>query len=195
MEVFGGTRLHNVNQLAASHGLAFSTLGSISDQSIAGAVSTATHGCGARFGNLSTFVRSLTLILADASQIVVSEDEGQDVFRATLCGLGSTGVITRVELQLEPAFRLEEVVTEMSFKCFLDHFEAIGVSAEHVRIYWFPQLDKVRIERLNRTDKVSISLSASCRTTWNVGFSRKYLKKCSFIGSNSIPRTIEVCFQ
>ncbi|KAG0144225.1 hypothetical protein CROQUDRAFT_47611 [Cronartium quercuum f. sp. fusiforme G11] len=153
IEVFAGTRLNSFNDLARSHGLALSTLGSISAQSIAGALSTATHGCGAKFGILSTLVRSLTLILADTTQIVVSEEEGQDIFRAALCGLGSIGVITRVQMQCEPTFNLEEVVSELSFRDFLDHFEDIGKSGEHVRMYWFPHVDKVRVECLNRTNK------------------------------------------
>lgn len=156
IEVFAGTRLKDFHQIARLHGLALGNLGSISDQSIGGLISTATHGSGAQFGNLSTFVLSLTMMLANTNQITVSNEENQDIFRATLCGLGTTGIITRVTFQCEPTFNLEEIVTELDFDEFVDRYDVIGKSAEHVRIYWFPHLDKVRIERLNRTKKVWI---------------------------------------
>lgn len=54
--VEGGMSLHKLNAVLAEHGLALSNLGSISDQSIAGVICTATHGTGAHYGCLSTMV-------------------------------------------------------------------------------------------------------------------------------------------
>ncbi|KAI9616004.1 hypothetical protein H4Q26_011256 [Puccinia striiformis f. sp. tritici PST-130] len=124
MEVWAGTRLKDFNQLSHQHNLSLSVLGSISEQSVGGAISTAIHGCGYDYGCISTYVESLTLILADSSQVTVNESEGQELFKASLCGLGLTGVITR-----------------------------IARSAEHVRMYWYPQVDQVKVEQLNRTAK------------------------------------------
>ncbi|EGG03154.1 uncharacterized protein MELLADRAFT_25325, partial [Melampsora larici-populina 98AG31] len=186
IEVFAGTRLKDFHQIAKSHGLALGNLGSISDQSIGGLISTATHGSGARFGNLSTFVLSLSSILANTNQITVSNEENQDIFRATLCGLGTTGIITRVKFQCEPSFNLEEIVTELGFDEFVDRYDVIGKSAEHVRIYWFPHLDKVRIERLNRTKKDPTPTQSVTKSTMMYGYNH-WVHPLNLLIGRSIP--------
>ena len=52
-----GMRLHDLNRRLATHGLAMANLGDIDVQTIAGAISTGTHGTGARLGGLATQVR------------------------------------------------------------------------------------------------------------------------------------------
>ena len=54
--VEAGMSLHKLHATLQENGLALSNLGSISDQSIAGVISTATHGTGAEFGCLSSMV-------------------------------------------------------------------------------------------------------------------------------------------
>ena len=60
--VGAGMRLHQLNQILAERGLAMQNLGDIDRQSIAGAISTGTHGTGAKFGGLATRVRALTVV-------------------------------------------------------------------------------------------------------------------------------------
>ena len=54
--------LADLNRRLARHGLALENLGDIDQQTLAGSVSTATHGTGARFGNLSSQIESMELI-------------------------------------------------------------------------------------------------------------------------------------
>lgn len=134
-----------------------SSLGSISDQSLAGAISTATHGAGVTFGNLSTFVRHLTIVLPDenCSVVRVSNDVDQDLFRASLCGLGVTGIIVGVGFQCEDDFKLEEECFSMTFHDFVERWQEIAESGQHVRCWWFPQVGEVKVSRMNRTQQVS----------------------------------------
>src|SRR4051812_22288030 len=104
--VLGGTRLHALNEALWMLGLALSNLGDIDAQSIAGAISTGTHGTGARVGGLATQVAALDLVLADGSRLHCSAEENPDVFAAARVGLGALGVSTSVTLQCEPAFAL-----------------------------------------------------------------------------------------
>lgn len=156
MEAFAGMRLRDFNELADSHGLALSNMGSISEQSLAGAIATATHGAGVGFGNMSTLVKSMTIVTADASILTVDADRGHDLFMAALCSLGLLGVVTRVKLQCEPKFNLREEIFSVSWPYFVDNFEAIARSAEHVRMYWFSQLKEVKISRMVRTSQVCL---------------------------------------
>jgi L-gulonolactone oxidase len=131
-----------------------SNVGSISDQSIAGVISTATHGTGTTFKSISTHVLELGMLLADGSRVVCSRCKNEDLFLATLCGLGITGLIVTVKLQVEAAFRLKETRDVIPFDECLDDLDMHAESAEHVRIWWFPQTNCVRLLKANRTSEV-----------------------------------------
>lgn len=170
--VQGGMRLRDLHPILRQHSLAISSLGSISDQSIAGAISTATHGSSTRFGNLSSMVTGLTIVLADddVSLLEVSAERHSDVFQASLCGLGLTGIITRVSLQCEAAFNLDEEVFSMTTSDFIDSLKdgragSMPESAEHVRAWWHPQAGEVRVSRMNRTS-LAVTRTANSPATW-----------------------------
>ncbi|KAK9895148.1 L-gulonolactone/D-arabinono-1,4-lactone oxidase [Cystobasidium minutum MCA 4210] len=160
--VQGGIRLRNLHPLLRLHGLALSSLGSISDQTLAGAIATATHGSSLQYGNLSSIVRSLTLITGQEDEPVLTCDaeNNGDIFQASRCGLGMTGIITRVTVQCEKAFNLQEEVFSMYTSAFIEALkdggaDSIARSAQHVRAWWHPQAGQIRISRMNRTSKPS----------------------------------------
>ena len=131
-----------------------SNLGSISDQTLAGVVTTATHGSGLHFGVLSTHVLALTLMLADGTKVTCSSAEHWELYKASLCGLGATGLILSITMQVEPAYRLKEVQNTISFDTLLGEFDELIGAAEHVRFWWFPQNGLVRTSYANRTIEV-----------------------------------------
>lgn len=149
----GGITLADLHDELAVHGLAMSNVGSISDQTLAGIVTTATHGTGMDYGVMSTHVLAMKLLLADGSFAYCSHRERPDLFTATLCGLGSTGLILSIQLQVEPAFLLKDVQETHSFDFMVQNFDTIAHSAEHVRMWWFAQSDTVRISYLDRTSE------------------------------------------
>jgi L-gulonolactone oxidase len=140
--------------------LGLSSLGSINFQTIAGAISTATHGSGWNFSTLSCYIVSIKILLADdaLSIVTVSADsereEDRDLYYAAVCGLGAIGVILEVKIKGEKMFKLREECWEMTLKEFVDDFEEVIQSGEHVRAHWFQQTGLVKISRLNRTDEV-----------------------------------------
>ena len=131
-----------------------SNVGSISEQSLGGVISTATHGSGINYGVLSTQVRSLSLLLADGSRASCSRTERPDLFLATLCGLGATGIILSIQLDVEPIFRLKETQQSLPFDEVIQNFDQHVHSAEHVRFWWFPTMDIVRCSYSSRTSEV-----------------------------------------
>ena len=131
-----------------------SNLGSISDQTLAGVITTATHGSGVNFGVISTHVLALSLLLADGTLVRCSRTQNSELFMASLCGLGSTGLLISVTLQVEPAFRLKEVCETISFDETVESLDELAGSGEHVRMWWFPQSDKVRLSVSDRTQEV-----------------------------------------
>ncbi|KAK4051506.1 D-arabinono-1,4-lactone oxidase [Microbotryomycetes sp. JL221] len=153
--VEAGMKLSALHPILREHGLAISSLGSISDQTVAGCLSTATHGSGVTFGNLSSRVKFLDMVLPleGAPLVRVSREQDSDLFLSALCGLGTVGVIVGVGAECEPDFKLEEECWTISFKDFVERWQEIAESAEHVRCWWFPQIDQVKVSRLNRTAK------------------------------------------
>ena len=133
-----------------------SNVGSISEQSLGGVISTATHGSGINYGVLSTQVRSLSLLLADGSRASCSRTERPDLFLATLCGLGATGIILSIQLDVEPIFRLKETQQSLPFDEVIQNFDQHVHSAEHVRFWWFPTMDIVRCSYSSRTSEVKL---------------------------------------
>ncbi|WRT67989.1 uncharacterized protein IL334_004964 [Kwoniella shivajii] len=150
-----GTTLHQVHSTLASSSppLALINIGSISDQTIGGLISTASHGSGVEFPVLSQHVRSLTLVLPlpGAPVVKVSPTEDPDLFKASLCGLGATGLMLEVEIEVEEAFRLKETKHSETIDYVLDNLDHIKTSAEHVRVWWYPDGKGMVIGKANRT--------------------------------------------
>ena len=106
VRVEAGIRLRRLSRELLARGLALPNLGDIDAQSLAGALSTGTHGTGGRLGNLSSAVESMELVLADGSERTL---DGGDELRAARVGLGALGVVVAVTLRCVPAFRLHAV--------------------------------------------------------------------------------------
>jgi L-gulonolactone oxidase len=132
-----------------------SCLGSISDMTLAGVIATATHGSGLKFGVIATGVISLTLLLADGSRQTCSKEENQDLFMASLCGLGATGLILTVRLKVERAFRLKEINRNLDFQDVVKRLDDHVQHSEHAKFWWYPAKDIIRASFYNRTDEAS----------------------------------------
>lgn len=142
VRVLGGTPLHVLNPALEAIGLALPNLGDIDRQSIAGAISTGTHGTGARRHGIAAAVTALTLVTADGSVIECSREREPDVFHAGRVSLGALGVITAVELQCVPAFRLHATERGADIHEVLRGADALTAGHDHVDVHWFPHTDR-----------------------------------------------------
>ena len=131
------TRLHQMPGLLRPHGLAMENLGDIDAQSIAGAISTGTHGTGLKFGGIATQVRGLTLVDGSGE---VHRIEGPDV-AGHVVGLGALGVVTEVTLQCVDAFALEDVEAAEPLDTVLAQWRQRITEHDHFEFYWFPHTD------------------------------------------------------
>jgi len=166
--VQAGIRLYELNDELARRGLAMPNLGDIDRQSIAGAVSTATHGTGAALGNIATTVVGLELVTGDGSIRRADETTDPDLLRVARVGLGALGILTEVTLRLVPAFNLHAVETIEPLADVLDDFENVMRSADHAEFYWFPGGRRVQVKRNHRTDAPAApqSKAAYIRDKW-----------------------------
>lgn len=149
--VRSGTTLRAVNEGLAARGLALANLGDIDAQTISGAISTGTHGTGARLGGLASMVTGLELVLADGSWVRCSDTERRELFDAARVGLGAYGVITRVWLRCVPAFGLRAVEEPRPLDDVLLHLDELAAAHDHVEFYWFP---RTRMTSLKLNDRM-----------------------------------------
>ncbi len=148
--VRSGTTLRALNAELDRLGLAMTNLGDIDAQTIAGAISTGTHGTGARFGGISTQVAAFDLVLADGSVLTCSPDERPDLFAAGRIGLGAFGVLSTVTLRTEPAFVLAAEERPEPLDDVLAGLDAHCADNDHFEFYWFPYGRNVLTKRNNR---------------------------------------------
>ena len=117
-------------------GFALHNLASLPHISIAGACSTATHGSGERNGNLATAVSALEIVTAAGEVVRLSRQQDGEAFRGAVVGLGSLGVITKVTLDIQPAYMMRQYVYEnLPLPAVKDHFDAIESSAYSVSLF------------------------------------------------------------
>jgi FAD-linked oxidoreductase len=151
VRVQGGATIHELSRRLAGHGLAMENVGDIDVQSIAGAISTATHGTGARLRNISSQVSELKLVLADGSTLVCSQQQDPETFRAARVGLGALGVIAEVTLRCVPAFTLRGVDAPAPLQPTLERFEELALGNDHFEFFVFPHTDTALTRTNNRT--------------------------------------------
>ena len=148
--VWAGTRLHRLGPLLWELGLAQPNLGDFDQQSVAGAISTGTHGTGADFGALPTTVVGLQLVTADGSVLTCSRDREPEVFEAGRLGIGALGVLTKLTLRCVPAFALRADEHPWTLTAALRDFSGFMHSTDHVEFYWFPHTDNINVKRNTR---------------------------------------------
>jgi L-gulono-1,4-lactone dehydrogenase len=146
-----GTPLHLLNERLAGLGLALHNMGDVDRQTVAGAVSTGTHGSGGSMASLSAQVAALELVAADGSVRTCSAEDDGDLFAAARVGLGALGILTAVTFMVEPAFTLEAVETPMTWTQVVDGFDDLVAENHHLDIHWFPHTDRALAKRNNRT--------------------------------------------
>jgi len=137
-------------QLAAllgDAGLALHNLASLPHISVAGAVATATHGSGDRNGNLATAVAALELVTSSGE--IVSTARGDPDFDGTVVGLGALGAVTRVTLDVEPAYAVRQRVFEgLRWEALYERFDAVFAAGDSVSVFtrWGATTDQVWVK-------------------------------------------------
>jgi alditol oxidase len=119
-----------------SKGFALHNLASLPHISVAGACSTATHGSGVGNGNLATAVSALELVTASGEVVKLSRAQDTDKFQGAVVGLGALGVITKLTLDIQPRYMMQQYVYEnLPLSELKEHFDPITSSAYSVSLF------------------------------------------------------------
>jgi L-gulono-1,4-lactone dehydrogenase len=152
-EVEAGMRLRELGPALAEHGRALENMGDIDAQAVAGAISTATHGTGARFGNLSVQIAALRMVTADGEVLECSEESDPELFLAARVGLGSLGVISTVTFRTVPLFTLRRVDEGQPLDRVLAELDRYADENDHFEFYVFPYADTALTRSTERSDR------------------------------------------
>jgi xylitol oxidase len=140
-------RYGDLAQALAVEGLALHNLASLPHISVAGAVATATHGSGDANGNLATAVAGLELVTSSGELLTVAR--GAEDFNGLVVGLGSLGAVTRVTLDVEPAYEVRQRVFEgLAWDALDANFDAVMMSGYSVSLFtrWGTDVDQVWVK-------------------------------------------------
>ena len=143
-----GIRLRDLNKLLYSKGLGLPMLGSTDAQSVGGLVATDLHGTGRDHGFLSEQVLSLRVMDAAGQSRTVRR--GDDLFHAAFGAIGTCGIVTEVELQLVPAFRLEKITQVVDRKQTEAGISALIDGCDHLSFYYIAGGKKIEAMRQHR---------------------------------------------
>jgi FAD-linked oxidoreductase len=146
-----GTTVRELGPLLAEQGMALSNQGDVDPQTLAGATGTSTHGTGLRLGSFSSMVTAAQLLTAQGELIEINANDHPDWLPAVSCHLGVLGIVTELEFQLRPSYRLEEVIEVAALKDVVANLPSLLRDNRHFEFFVFPYSDRVLVKRLNET--------------------------------------------
>lgn len=130
----GGITYGQLCPILHDAGFAIPNLASLPHISVAGAVATATHGSGVGNGNLATVIRALELVTASGETVTL--ERGDADFAGAVVSLGALGVVSKVTLDLQPAFDIAQTLyIDLPVASFEQNFEAIASAAYSVSFF------------------------------------------------------------
>jgi FAD-linked oxidoreductase len=151
--IWGGTKLDALGRALSARGLAMLNLGDINKQTLAGAVATGTHGTGRSLGSISSQVQGLTLVLASGEQRSCSADSDPELFSAARVALGALGVMVKLRMALQPAYKLKLSKWTLDLGSCLAQCEQLGAAHRHFEFYWFPHTRVAGLKTMDPCDE------------------------------------------
>jgi L-gulonolactone oxidase len=189
VKVAGGTVLNDLSGELSRLGLAMENLGDIDRQTLAGAISTGTHGTGASLRNIPAQVEGLELVLADGSVRQLSAATDPELLRAARVGVGALGAIAAVTLRCVPAFTLLRVDSPHPREEVLASFHERAAEHDHFELFTFPYSDLALVLERDRTDQPARPRSRLAAYLNDVVLENMALEALSAAGK-ALPRAI-----
>ena len=118
-----------------SQGWAFSNMASLGEVTIAGAISTGTHGSGSNNGVLSTSVVGLEIVLGSGELVTINKSNSEE-FAGFVISLGALGVFTKIKMRIVPSFSVKQFVYEnIGIQAVAENFDTVFNSAYSVSYF------------------------------------------------------------
>jgi len=171
--VQAGIVLSDLNAHLELHHLSMPNLGDVTYQTLAGALSTSTHGTGLQRTGLAAQIRSFKIISASGELLFCDPQHNSEVFHCGRVSLGALGVITEVTLNVVPAFNLRAVEQPMRISHVLDNFPQLITDNDFFEFYWVPHT-KWALTKANNVSTDVIDSPGRFATWYNKMFMENY---------------------
>jgi FAD-linked oxidoreductase len=150
--LWAGTRLYNLAQHLEPYQQALINQGDIDQQSLAGAVSTGTHGTGSELHCISGYVEAFELLQANGELLQCSRTKNSEIFEAGRVSLGVLGILTKITMQNRPRYKLKESIRLAPVQESLDQFLTLMQQHRHLEYFIFPYTDQLIFKTLDFTE-------------------------------------------
>lgn len=134
VKVAAGLTYGELAPVLHSQGWALNNLASLPHISIAGSISTGTHGSGIKNQNLANQVSSFDIVTSEGELRHI--DRTNPVFNALIIGLGLSGIVYQYDLRIEPTFEIRQVIyPQIPFNILQRNFDEIMGTAYSVSYF------------------------------------------------------------
>jgi len=164
--LWAGTRLGDIGAPLAEAGQAMLNMPDIDEQTLAGALGTATHGTGAGIGCLPAFVEGMQMVLANGEVVECDRNQNADLFNAARVNLGALGIVTQVRMQNAPLYRLKREMEWLPIDDILQQADRLADSHRNFEFYYIPFSGYGFVDVQNITDE---PVSTTARLDQNDG--------------------------
>ena len=144
-----GWSLKKLTAALWDEGLSLINQGDINPQSLAGAISTGTHGTGAELGSLSTQARGFRLMTAAGQIVECGPTLNPELYEAQRLSLGLFGVAVEIRINVLPAYHLEERVERRPLAEVAERLDELAAATRHMEFFVFPYSDDVIFKTLH----------------------------------------------
>ncbi len=149
--VQAGIELGQLNRRLARVGLAMTNLGDIAYQSLAGAISTGTHGSGVGFTGIAGQIRGMRIVTATGDIVECSASQNTELFHVARVGLGAFGIISDLTIEVERSFNLHAIEGPRPIDEVLSGWQQNIETNDHYEFFWIPGSDVAMTKTYRRT--------------------------------------------
>ncbi|OIB59086.1 D-arabinono-1,4-lactone oxidase [Natrialba sp. SSL1] len=170
--LYAGTTLEEAGTELHDRNLAMPNLGDVSMQTVAGAFGTGTHGTGPEFENLAGTLIGGRMVTGTGDMREFSTEKDPDLLRAAQLSLGTLGIFTEVELDLQTTYKIQRREYCTNWRACKDHIPTLIEENRNFDFYWYPRSDEVKLRLLNApgggTDHADLSYATQVedQTGW-----------------------------
>ena len=150
--IAAATPLWGLGSLLHPLGYALKSMPDIDRQTLGGAVATGTHGSGLTLGSLSADVASFRLMLPTGEIVHCSPEENADIYAAGRLSLGLLGVLTEIDMKVQPAYKLQRTFFRHPVQELFRQLDGLVHANRNLSFFWFPHSEVAVCRSLNETE-------------------------------------------
>jgi FAD/FMN-containing dehydrogenase len=150
-----GLTVHESSMKLQEKKVALFNTGDVDTQTLAGAISTGTHGTGKTLQNLASMLQGVRMVDYKGDVHIFSERDHPDIMRAMRVSLGAFGIFTEIDVKILPLYKLQRVELCTDIDTCVNHFHPLADENRNVDFYWYPRSDEAKIRILNEPGRGS----------------------------------------